>query len=286
VFCPSPGDTLRDIDLPTDAWTEAANPVDGRPGCWVDPAYADELIEHGVEVWRGAGEYMIRHLEQVLRRNASDFVGAQEVEALLERWTDDPHHVTEAGLIADALPDDAHTLRFGRLLRALLDEQVAITDWPALIESVYESGLPTDDIHADLRAARLRLKPHLPGNRPGDTRVEVPEAIEQAVGASIQTDGDARFLAMPPEEVQEQLSTLREVLHAHDPNAVLVTRDGQVRPFLRRLIAMEFPSVMVIADDELLPMPVPPTDAYGGADPFASDFLISPSSSSQREVTQ
>lgn len=254
VFCPSPRAALQPMDVPDEAIIEAFNPVDEQPGCWVDPAYADAIAAHGAEVWSDPREYMIRHLEQVLRRNASNFVGVHEVEDLLQSWANNPNDASASALIAQVLPNATKKLRFGRVLRALLDEQVSIADWPAIIESVTESGLASDDIHADLRAARLRLKPHLPGNRPGDTRVPVPPSIEQAIRPWIHTEGDTHFLAIPPGETQELLSELRGVLEAHASDVVLIARDAYLRPFLRRLIAFEFPTVHVIASDELLPI--------------------------------
>ncbi|MBI4528487.1 MAG: FHIPEP family type III secretion protein [Deltaproteobacteria bacterium] len=248
-YCPASSEALRSLGIAKEDFSEGAHPLTNEPGCWVAAQHWNLVTSKGIELWTDPLIYMVYHLEGVLRRNLVDFLGVQEVENLLESWE---KLETGASLIRTALPDDVSRVRFARVLRAIVKERVPITDWKAILEAVGEVGLAHNDASEAVRAIRIRLKSLLSGNSRGDVRVELPREVEDKMVPWLWHDAGKTFFALPPEETQEILGDVRKLIDTSRKNLVLVVQSSELRPFVRRLVEIEFPDLMVIAEKELI----------------------------------
>ena len=249
-YCPSPPEALRKLGIPGDAIVEASHPLTGEPGSWLGREHWDPTIKSGLELCGEPLAFMVYHLEAVLRRNLADFLGVQEVENLLETWE---HDKQEPALVQAALPEPASRLCFARVLRELAKERVPVTDWKGILEVVRDNPLTREDVSAVVRAIRLRLKAQLPGNSSLAEHLELPAEVEAKITAWLRIDDGKIFLAMPPEETQEVISDIRELVGRDYRNQTLVIRDSVVRPFVRRLVELEWPDLMVLSLEEMEP---------------------------------
>lgn len=250
AFCPAPIAQLRALGIPDTALLAATHPDGVTPGCWVESSFVGLIQAQGMTVWPDEWAFLVQHLEALLRVALAEFLGEQEVADWLTRQAQSG---VSAELIAAAIPDDLRRLRLGRVLRALLAEQVSIADGQAILTAVREVGLPQDDVQSVVSAVRLRLKAMLPGNRPTDELITVPPALEQSIPPYLSAHGGKLYLTVPPTQTQELLAEFRSLLETDGPGKVLVVNDTVVRPFVRRLLEVEFPQVMVVAQAELLP---------------------------------
>jgi hypothetical protein len=82
----------------------------------------------------------------------------------------------------------------------------------------------------------------------------VPAEVEEEVRRWMHTDDNTWFCAMPPATTHKVRAAIGSLVRASVPLPILITRDADLRPFMRRLIALEFPQIMVIAEAELLPV--------------------------------
>ena len=155
-------------------------------------------------------------------------------------------------VLAHLQSDAVCQLRFGRVLRALLAEQVSIAPWREILRVIQDVGLPHDDVHKAVQAVRLRLKPYLPGNGPQILRKQVPESVETRVARWLQAQDGKLYFSIPPEDTQDLLSTIRTYVEPFEKDIALVVRELRVRPFIRKLIELEFPNIMVMAEEECL----------------------------------
>ncbi len=244
----TPAEALEALGIPRDAATPAEDPLTGGQACWVGPEHWALLAEHNVTMWEDPLEFMVRHIEAILARHLAEFLGVQEVENLIERWSG-----TEQGaaLVKAALPDPALHLRFARVLRSLVKERVPIMDWESILEGVRDAGLEGAEPEAAVRGVRQRLKALLPGNRANDERRPVPVDLEDRIARWIRGEDGKTYLAITLEATQDLLAAIRNVVEPAGRNLVL-TAGSELRPFVRRLVQQEFPDVMVIANDELL----------------------------------
>ena len=251
-YCPVSAERLKEMGIDADAGVlEAPSPKTGQPGCWVARDLWPLVIERNLELWDDPLLYMIFHLDAVLRRNLADFLGTQEFKNLLETWKQ-----TETGqaLVEAVAPDQVRELRLGRTLRSLLKEQVPITNWEEILETVKAFGLPTHDVHKVVRAVRLKLKQQLPGNTPNARTLELPSEIEEALGRWLRNESGKMFIAIPPAARDEFFRDVSELVESN-PDALLIVESAELRPFVRRILRLRFPGIRVLARAELASQP-------------------------------
>jgi len=177
----------------------------------------------------------------------------QETVYLLKDWSRNPGISEQA---REQLSDWESCIRLTRLLRALLQDRVPITKPDAILEAMEQTGVGDD---VSLQLARLRLKDVLPGNRPGDQRITVPQDFEDDIWVWLDSEGGRQFLAAPPEYIIDWLAQIRTLISSADgstqgakPTVVLITRQADLRLPLRRLVELEFPAVMMLSEEEVL----------------------------------
>lgn len=248
-YCPTPPETIQALGVPKRALIEKPHPVRGEPGCWISQDGWDLIVSNNLELWAEPLVFIIHHLEALILRNLTNFMGTQDVENLLAEWRKNPN---AAVLIASALPAEHTRYHFGQILRALVREQVPITFWKDILEVFREAGLINVNVSEAVRIVRLRLKEQLPGNNPKAQRLELPMEWEDMLISGLEHRDGRTFLTLPPEKIHEFLSTIRNVVKARDWNLVLVTQGSEIRPFVWRLVENEFPYLMVLAQDELV----------------------------------
>lgn len=253
LFAPHAPELVRAAGVPSAAIHPALIPVAWTPGAWIDAAQADLARQAGLTVWPDPHQYLAAQVEDRARRALPLFLGAQEVANLLESWSQD---AADRQLVAAVLPDTLTQARFGRLLRALVAESVPLVGRRALLQALQADGLPNDDIHDAWLTARLALRGDLPGNQPHDAVLDLPLDLENAVAPWVSVYDGRRYLALPPEEAQQALR-LFQAWRADHPaaegqRAVFGVRQAALRPFIRRLLQLETPDLLLIAHSERL----------------------------------
>ena len=222
--------------------------VTGEPASHPRGGAASWIAEADRAAVAGAGfavaaplEYLMMHVQAVLEANLAQFVGVQDVHNLLD----------EAG-VAAASERPGALAAFAQVLRGLVIEQVPITALRALwagFEPAWQRGEPAPAIVEQLRGL-AEVKPALPANRDRRDHYVLGDAATAALRRSIDRGGAVPVLALEPELCQELLTAVRNGV-ATGSAAVLVC-DPEVRPFLRKLVEIEFPGLPVIASSELV----------------------------------
>jgi tetratricopeptide (TPR) repeat protein len=249
-YCPAGSDRLVKAGVPEDARVAATNPRNGHPGHWIAAKFWDAVLAGHLDLWEEPLVFVVHHLGAVIRGNLADFVGVQEVEALLETWGE---RQELRGLVGALPSDERRRLRVARVLHGLVSEGVPITAAGDLLELLVRDDLAdhaTDDLVA---AARLRVRSQLPGNEHGAPRRELPDEWEARLRSWLTGQEGRWTLAAPPDEVHRLTSQLRSWPEAADPQLTLVVEDRRLRPLLRRLLAGDLPQLVVLAKEELVP---------------------------------
>jgi type III secretory pathway component EscV len=249
-FCPLSADRLAKLGVSTTTLMEAPHPMTGQLGCWVDHEAWARFESLSVELWPDPLIYVVYHLESVLRQNLADFLGFQETQNWLDNWGKSPGI---ASLAKTILPDQTSRWHFAHLLRDLVRENVPIIAREDLLRSLQDISFQGENSRETaLCAARLALKKYLPGNGPAATRLALPEWVENKTTSYIRTDDGKAYLALPRSEAREILRQIRLIMRASSREQALVTRSGWARPFVRRLVRTEFPSLAVLSREEVL----------------------------------
>ena len=252
AFCLASPLLLGKIGIPEERLEVGNHPLTNEPGCWLMPGDWHIAQEKDLVLWTDPFQFQFvtAHLEAFLVRNASQFLGIQEVETLLR----EAENVDEmlAARLKSMLENQQPRHRFARLLHALLKENVPITRWQIILRHVSERVLQEEDIHVALREARLLITDQLPGIQPSAQRLWLPEPVEERIAERVRFQDGKAYLAIPPEETQELLAKIRPLVDSSITDQVLVARNPEIRLFIRRLVEIEFPKLMVLSKEELL----------------------------------
>lgn len=229
----------------------ATEPAYGLPAVWIDPARGPEAEALGATVV-DASSVVTTHLARVIKDTLHRLLTYSALQKLIERL--DPEYTK---LLADITPAQLPPVAVQRILQNLLAERVSIRNLPGILEAIAEAVSFTRNIAAITEHVRTRLGDQiLQDLAAGDTGVRVirlsPE-WEQAFAESIQVQGEDKFFAMPPTQVQEFVSKAGEAISTavEGPQWPTVLCSTEARPFVRALLERGAPAVAVISHAEL-----------------------------------
>ncbi len=224
----------------------------GMPALWVDEKYQEILQKAGIRFWTGL-EVIILHLSKFYRQYAAEFIGIQEVRAILE-------------FIEKSFPDLIKEVtrlvplqKLTEILRRLVQEQVSIKDLRTILEALSEWAQTEKDTVLLTEYVRSSLKRYISYKYSlGQSVLSVylldPE-IEDMVRGAIKQTSAGSYLALDPDSVQLILHSMRNTIQptpaGGQPPVLLTAID--VRRFVRKLIEGEFPELAVVSYQEIVP---------------------------------
>lgn len=224
----------------------------GMPAIWVDEKYQEILQKAHIRFWTGL-EVLILHVSKFYRQFANEFIGIQEVRAILE-------------FIEKSFPDLVKEVtrlvplqKLTDILRRLVQEQISIKDLRTILEALSEWAQTEKDTVLLTEYVRSSLKRYISYKYSlGQTVLSVylldPE-IEDMVRGAIKQTSAGSYLALDPDSVQLILHSMRTTIKPTPPGGqppVLLTAID-ARRFVRKLIEAEFPDLPVLSYQEIVP---------------------------------
>ncbi len=226
-------------------------PAFGLPAVWVLPS------ERGAAEARGytlvdATSVVATHLGEVLRQNAHELLGRQEVQELLA------HCAKEAPrLVEEAVPGALTLGELGRVLRGLLREGVPVRDLRSILEAVADAAPRSKDTVFLVEQARRKLSRQITARVAEDGVVHaltLERTTEELLRACLaQSDGEP---VLAPD-----VELARRLMGSLEDGAASLTRAGRqavllAPPDLRRPLydfaARFVPDLRVICARELV----------------------------------
>ncbi len=148
---------------------EAKEPAFGLPALWIMPSERPRAESAGLTVVDPAS-VMTTHLAEVLRRNAFELVGRQEMQELLA------HAGKEAPkLVEDVVPGTISLGELVRVVRGVLREGLSIRDFRSILEAVGDAAPRSKDTGYMVEQVRRRLARQI------TSRVADPKGIVHAL---------------------------------------------------------------------------------------------------------
>jgi type III secretion protein V len=196
---------------------------------------------------------IILHLSYFFRHYANEFVGIQEIKAMLEFVEKSfPDLIKE---VTRLIPLQKMTDIFKRLIQ----EQVSIKDLRTILEALSEWAQSEKDTVLLTEYVRSSLKRYISykysqGQSVLSVYILDPE-IEDMVRGAIKQTSAGSYLALDPDAVQLILQSVRNTVAPPPPGGqapVLLTAID-VRRFVRKLIEMEFTDISVVSYQEIVP---------------------------------
>lgn len=224
----------------------------GMPSLWVEERFREILSKAGIRFWTGL-EVVILHLTKFYKQHASEFIGIQEIRAILE-------------FVERSFPDLIKEVtrlvplqKLTEIFRRLIQEQISIKDLRTILEALSEWAQTEKDTVLLTEYVRSSLKRYISYKYSlGQSVLSVyllDQEIEDMVRGAIKQTSAGSYLALDPDSVQLILHAMRSTIKptpaGGQPPVLLAGID--VRRFVRKLIEGEFPDLAVVSYQEIVP---------------------------------
>ncbi len=124
----------KDLDSMQVPYEKGQGFLPGLPTIWVEKNYTSRLSEKDVQMMEPAA-ILAYHLEYVLKTQASQFVGVQEVHSLFTKM-----EAAGYGELVKETQQHVPLPKIADVLRRLVDEQISIRDLRQILETLVEWG--------------------------------------------------------------------------------------------------------------------------------------------------
>ncbi|MBM4380794.1 MAG: flagellar biosynthesis protein FlhA [Deltaproteobacteria bacterium] len=229
------------------------DPAFGLAAVWIAPAQRGQAEGMGLTVVDPSA-VMTTHLSEILRRNAHELLGRQEVQELLGACAKEAPKLVE-----DAVPGTVTLGELVRVLRGLLREGVSVRDLRTILEAVADAAPRSKDTNFLVEQARRRLARQITSRVADGTGVvraltldrPTEDALRSTLGNS---EGEA---ALAPDldrarALMRSLETRVSALTASGHPAVILAPPDLRKPLFD--FACRFlPELQVITARELVP---------------------------------
>ncbi|MDH5723661.1 MAG: FHIPEP family type III secretion protein, partial [Alphaproteobacteria bacterium] len=238
------------ISIPGESTTE---PTFGLPAMWIMDNYKEEAHFKGYTVV-DAPTVITTHITELIKDNMPDLLNYAETQKLLNELPSEYQK-----LVADVIPGLINVGGLQRILQTLLSERVSIRDLPTILEGVSEAASYTKNIARINEHVRSRLSRQLCNEYADETGtmslMTLSPDWEQAFMDSLIGDGEEKQLAMPPSDLQDFISAIRDNyddLAQQGVSPVLLT-SPLIRPYVRSVIERFRPQTVVMSQNEIHP---------------------------------
>ena len=242
-----PGDATRKIE-----GIETKEPAFNIPACWIPEARKEEAKLSGYTVVDDA-TIMATHLTEVLRKHASELLGRQEVQNLLDNLCK-----TYPKAVEELVPNLLSLGAVQKVLQNLLQERISIRDLLTIVETLADCAPMTKD--PDLlteyvrnRMSRSFISPHI-GEDGYLKLITMSQDVEGILIKGIQKTEHGSYLSVDPNIADSIISSIKkeaEKAMSKNIQPILLTTPV-IRRHLRKMIEYFVPSLMVLSQSELL----------------------------------
>jgi flagellar biosynthesis protein FlhA len=230
---------------------ETTEPAFGLPALWITAEHKDRAEAMGYTVV-DCSTVIATHLSEVLKENAHELLGRQEMQELLDLFAKQAPKVVE-----DLIPEKLPLGEVLRVMKNLLKEQISIRDLRTILEGIADHVHLTRNPEILTEFVRQRLAKYLTSKMKGmDGQVhvltlhgELEENFRQHIQ---QIDGDFH-LTVEPRIAEQFLRQLEERMQmqttmGHQP--VLLVPPELRRP-VRNLIDRFVPGLVIVSHKEI-----------------------------------
>ncbi|MHB9145590.1 MAG: flagellar biosynthesis protein FlhA [Symbiobacteriia bacterium] len=245
----NPGGAADDIPgIPT------KEPAFGLPALWVAAQHKERAELAGYTVVEPAA-VIATHLSELIKNNAPDLLGRQEVQALLD------HIKGTNPVVVDELVPSLLTLgEVQKVLQNLLREGVSVRDLVTILEALADAARSTRDLEVLTEYVRQAMARAicrqfgLVGHGPVPAITLHPD-LEQRLAAAVHRENGVTNLNLDPDVLRRfiervQFWVSQAMDQGKDP---VVLASAAVRPYVKRLTERALPRLLVLSFNELDP---------------------------------
>ncbi len=241
----NPGQVFGKLD-----GTATKDPAFGLDAVWINQNQREHAQSLGYTVVDCA-TVLATHLSQILTNNASQLLGHEEVQNLLDILGKTYPKLVE-GLVPDLLPLGSVV----KVLQNLMNEGVAVRDMRSITQTLVEYGAKSQDTDVLTAAVRITLRKfivqELVGPVPEVPVITLAPELEQMLHQSMQMAGDDGAGIEPglAERLQQSLTEGAQQQEMAGDTPILLT-SGILRAVLAKFVKYTIPGLRVISYQEI-----------------------------------
>lgn len=236
-----PGQTTGKVE-----GTETTDPAFGLPAIWIDASQREHAQIYGYTVV-DASTVVATHMNHLLQKFASELLGRQEVQQLVDKLAED-----NKSLVEDVIPKVTNMTQLQRVLQYLLNEEVPIRDMRTIFDTIAEFDGQQPDVHQLTAQVRVALGRAITQKWFGGSQelhvigldVQLEHVLMQALnnGGSLEP-GLARTLQEQAQKALDKQESLGEP-------AVLIVQHN-LRNMMSHFLRRQMPYLVVMSQAEI-----------------------------------
>ncbi|MBF0500776.1 MAG: flagellar biosynthesis protein FlhA [Candidatus Riflebacteria bacterium] len=232
------------------AGIEVKEPAFGLPAVWVTQALRERAEMAGYTVV-DPSTVVATHLTEVIRRNAHEILGRQELESLLESVK-----AAYPLIVGEVVPGVVGYPTLLKVLQSLLKEGVSIRNMVTILESLADcKGITEPDTLTEI--VRQGLSRHICKTLIDEhgvlSVISLHPSLEQGLTNSLQKTEGSMQLALEPKFAQDFLESLRKRIEevGQEGKAPILMCSSPLRLSIKRLTERMAPRLTVLAYNEI-----------------------------------
>ena len=241
----NPGQVFGKID-----GIETIDPAFGLEAVWVESKNREKAQSLGYTVV-DAATVVATHISQLLTNNASQLIGHEETQNLLDMISKNYPKLV-GGLVPEMLSLSVVT----KVLQNLLTESVPVRDMRSILQTLVEYAPKSQDPDVLTAACRISLRRFIVQDATGSS-TEIPvitlvPELEQMLQQSMQSAGNDGAGIEPglAQRLQTSLSDAHKTQELSGEPSILLT-SGMLRSVLSRFIKHSIPGMVVLSYQEI-----------------------------------
>jgi flagellar biosynthesis protein FlhA len=228
-------------------------PAFGLAAVWISEAQREQAEISGYTVVDPTS-LVVTHLSEVIRRDADELLGRQDVRALLDGLKE-----RFPAAVDELVPDLMTVGEVQRVLQSLLQESVSIRDLVTILETLGDKAKITKDttlLAEYCRQSMARVICQRFVDETGTLRaITVDPDLDREIAESVSRTDDGAHVSMDPTRISAIIDALRgqaDAAQALGAPAVVIA-SGASRRHLKALSAHSLPTLSVLSYHEILP---------------------------------
>ncbi|MFW6269800.1 MAG: flagellar biosynthesis protein FlhA [Bacillota bacterium] len=230
---------------------ETEEPAFGTPAIWIEENQKEEAELANYTVV-DPPSVMATHLTEIIKQNAHELLGRQEVQELIDNLEEN-----YSAVIEELLPDLMTLGEIQKVLQNLLWEGIPIKNLVTILETLADYAPKTKDINLLTEYVRQSLSRQITSLYTDDNNtlhvITLDPQLEDELSQSLDQSDEGNYLSLEPQRVQQliqkiinQVQSLLE--QGHDP--ILLTSPAIRRP-IKELVHRSFEDLIVLSFNEL-----------------------------------
>lgn len=228
--------------------TPTTDPAFGLPALWIDANHRDQAQAYGFTVV-DASTVVATHISNILQSHASELLGREETQALVDHVAKDAPKLVEE-LVPKIIP--IGTLQ--KVLQNLLTEGIGIRDMKTVLETLAEHVTITQDIDELTAVVRVALSRAIVAQLfPGMNELSVltlDPQLESILASALTGKQGGGLEPGLAEELLQSATRESDRIEQQGLNPVLLTPPG-LRPVLSKFLRRALPQLAVLSHNEI-----------------------------------